>query len=90
ALGLAPGCIATSLGTYTTRLVISGSVTIAPEPAAFLFTSGTGFAVNTSYTILSAPNLSRFSAHHFTGNSLNGVSPTFSIVGNELQVCFHQ
>ena len=87
-LELAPGSIETSLGTATTCLVLSGNLIITATPAAFYFEAGAGFAANTPHTILTAPNLSRFTAGQFTGNSLNQGSPTFSIVGNDLQVSF--
>ncbi len=88
ALELAPGIIETTVGTDTPCLVVTGNLTITASPAVFEFESGSGFAANTPYTILTAPNLSNFTAADFTGNSLNGGSPSFSIVGNRLQVTF--
>lgn len=89
-LELAPGSIETSLGTETPCLVLSGTLTITATSAAFYFESGTGFEANTPYTILTAPNLSGFTADQFTGNTLSQGSPTFSIVGNDLQVSFSE
>ncbi len=88
ALDLTAGIIATRVGTDTTRLVLSAGLTISAAPAAFSFTSGKAFGANVAYTILTAPNLSTFTADQFTGNSVNGAAPTFSIDGNDLRVTF--
>jgi hypothetical protein len=61
---------------------------IEATPMAFSFKSGSGFATGTAYTILTAPNLSNATVSQFSGNTVNGASPTFSIVGNSLQVTF--
>ena len=87
-LEFAPGCIRTTLGTATPCLVLSGTLALAGSPAAFYFETGPGFTGNTWYTVLSAPNLANFSATQFSGNSTSQGSPTFRIVGNELQVSF--
>ena len=90
ALELAQGVIETTVGTLTTCLVVSGSLAMTASPAVFSFKGGAGFALDTPYTILTASNLSNFSAAQFTGNSVNGFLPSFSIVGNNLQVSFSQ
>jgi hypothetical protein len=87
-LQLVPGGVEVTVGTATTCLVVSGTLIVLAGPAAFFFRSGRGFAPGTAYTILTAPNLSDFTAGQFTGSTLNGKSPTFSIVGNNLQVTF--
>lgn len=88
-LELAGGIIATTVGTSPSCLAITGSLTILAGPVAFAFKSGSGFAPNTPYTILTAPNLSSFAVNLFTGNPLNQGTPTFKIVGNQLQVTFN-
>lgn len=87
-LEFAPGCIRTILGSTTPCLVLSGTLAIAGSPAAFYFKTGPGFAADTWYTILSAPNLANFSATQFSGNATSAGSPTFRIAGTELQVSF--
>ena len=87
-LSLAGGCIRTTVGSGTTCLSVSGNVSISASPVAFAFVAGSGFATNTPYTVLTAPNLSSLSASRFSGNALPQGSPTFAIVGNELQVTF--
>jgi hypothetical protein len=89
-LQLGAGVIETTLGTVTMCLVVAGTLAMTTAPAAFSFKGGAGFALDTPYTILSAPNLSSFTAAQFTGNSVNGFTPSFSIVGNNLQVSFSQ
>lgn len=70
--------------------MLSGNLIITATPAAFYFEAGVGFAANTPYTILTAPNRMHSTAGQFTGNNLNQGSPTFSIVGNDLQVSFSE
>lgn len=87
-LELAPGIIEVTVGTATTCLAVTGTLAIASSPAAFLFKAGSGFALNTAYTILTAPNLSKLAPSYFTGNALNQGAARFAIVGNSLQVTF--
>jgi hypothetical protein len=89
-LQLAPGRIATSLGTATPCVDVSGNLTVGTGPVTFFFTSGPGFSANTWYTILTAPNLSQFTAEQFSGNHLGGGAPAFRIQGNSLQVSYPQ
>lgn len=92
ALDLTGGIIVTQLGTKTTNLTVSGELTLNSTYANFSFgkQDNGGFAFNTPYTILTNANLPRFTAAQFSGNSIEGVAPTFSIVGNDLQVNFVQ
>lgn len=87
-LELAGGCIKTAVGSTTTCLVVSAQLNITVAPVTFAFESEKGVALNTPYTILSAPNLAGFSASQFTGNAVGPASPTFQIVGNALTVTF--
>lgn len=85
-LDLAGGILRVQLGANPTSLALSGELAIR-DYTTFSF-QGSGVASGTPYTILSAPNLSDFSADQFAGNSVDGMTPTFAIVGNDLQVTF--
>ncbi|MEJ2453141.1 MAG: hypothetical protein P8103_03175 [Candidatus Thiodiazotropha sp.] len=89
-LELNGGTIAVQLGTNTTCLIVPGALSLNSKHATFSFWKKDqgGFAFNTPYTILSNANLSGFTADQFEGNSIDGVEPTFSIAGDELQVSF--
>jgi hypothetical protein len=89
-LDLTGGIISIQLGTNVTGLTLSGKLTLNSTQATFTFCEGGGFAFNTPYTILTASNLSSFTAAQFNGNSVQDVEPTFTIVGNDLQVSFKQ
>ena len=91
ALHMAGGVIKAQLGTNLTGLTLSRDLILDATPATFSFwkKDGGGFAFNTAYTILTAPNLSRLNADQFTGNPLENVSPTFAIVGDALRVSFN-
>jgi hypothetical protein len=90
ALELTGGIIVTQLGSNAIPLTVTGELTLNSSQATFSFwkKDGGGFAFNTPYTILTNANLSRFTAEQFSGGSIEGVEPTFSIVGNALQVSF--
>jgi hypothetical protein len=92
ALELTGGLIVTQLGSNATPLTVSGELTLKSSQATFSFwhKEGGGFAFNTPYTILSNAKLSGFTAEQFSGNSIEGVEPTFAIVGKELQVSFER
>jgi hypothetical protein len=87
-LAIGGGIIGVTVGSATTCLAVSGSLMIESSPVIFAFKGGSGFAKGTAYTILAAPNLSNATVSQFSGNTVNGASPTFSIVGNNLQVTF--
>ena len=91
-LDLSGGIISTQLGTNLTRLTVSGELSLKSTHTTFSFWKKDegGFAFNTPYAILTNADLSRFTAAQFKGNSIEGVAPTFTIVGNELQVSFLQ
>lgn len=86
-MNLAGGIIACSLGTRVTGLSVTGNVNIL-APVAFSFSAGQGFALDTPYTILTAPNLSKLSLALFSGNGLAQGKPTFAFSGNRLLVSF--
>ena len=91
-LDLTGGIIKTQLGTNVTGLTLSGELILNSALATFYFWKEDRgrFAFNTPYTILTAPNLSSFAAAQFSGNSLDYVQPTFTIVGNSLEVSFNR
>ena len=91
-LDLTGGIISTQLGTNVAGLTLSGELILKSTHATFSFwkKDGGGFEFNTPYTILTTPNLSSFTEAQFSGNSVEGVEPTFTIVGNDLQVSFNQ
>ncbi len=87
------GIIHTQLGAGNklTTLWVEGDITLLSDKVTFSFwgSDETGFSTDTDYTILGAANLARFSAAQFTGNPVNGHSPSFSFDGdNNLQVRF--
>ena len=89
-LELTGGIISVQLGSQTTSLNLSESLSLTSSTSFYFWTNSQGgFAANTHYTLLTAPNLSQVTVDQFEGNDVNGLSPTFSIVGNELQVCFN-
>lgn len=87
------GTVETQLGSSTTTLLIKDTLVLKAAALEFYFwkkDSG-GFDFNTTYTILSVPNLAdNFSEQQFFGNSIDDVEPEFSIFGDQLQVCFKQ
>ncbi|MGD2117910.1 MAG: hypothetical protein PVG66_06110 [Chromatiales bacterium] len=89
-LELTGGVIAIQLGTDPTSLTVTGDLTLKSDQASFSFwkKDGGGFEFNKAYTVLSSANLSSFTADQFKGNSIDGVEPSFTIVGNDLQVTF--
>ncbi|GGB93572.1 PE family protein [Marinobacterium zhoushanense] len=91
-LDLSGGILSVQLGGEATGLNVSGALSINASRVVFSFwkKQGGGFAFNTPYTLLTNANLSSFSAAQFAGNSLDGVEPTFAIVGDALQVSFLQ
>lgn len=89
-LEMAGGVIVTQLGTGTPCLTVSGELTLLSSQATFSFWAkdGGGFALNTPYTILTGPGVAGLTAGQFSGNNVQGVAPTFAIVGNQLHVIF--
>jgi hypothetical protein len=89
-LDLNGGILVLTLGTNPTTLTVSGEMILNSTYTNFSFRERDqgGFALNTTYTILTSANLSGFRAEQFKGNSIGGVEPAFSIVDNNLQVIF--
>jgi len=87
-LGLSGGVIECKLGMTTTAVKVGVELLMPGGGPVFAFSAGAGFAKNTVYTVLSAPNLGSFVATQFSGNPVDGVQPRFRIVGTELQVNF--
>lgn len=85
-LELRGGIIRVTLGSTPTSLALTGALAL-PYPTTFSFQSS-GVSAGTPYTVLTAPNLADFSAEQFNGNSVDGMTPTFAIVGTALQVTF--
>jgi len=92
ALDLNGGIIGIQLGTTVTRLTVKGDLSIKSSHANFSFRKKDkgGFALNTPYTILTNVNLASFTSNQFSGNSIEGIEPSFAIVGNDLQATFLQ
>ena len=90
-LELTGGVIVTQLGTPVTTLTVSETLTLDSNNVAFSFwkSESPGFEFNTPYIILCG-DLSGVEEACFSGNCIDGVEPTFTIVGNELQVTFQQ
>jgi hypothetical protein len=90
ALELTGGILVIQLGSNATGLTVAGDLAIKSSQTTFSFwkTDKGGFAFNTPYQVLTNANLASFSADQFSGNSIEGVPPTFTIVGNDLQVSF--
>ena len=89
-LDLTGGIIVTQLGPDTPTLTVTDDLSINSNCMTFSFRTNEkgGFAYNTPYTILTNANLCKFEKERFSGNSIEGIEPTFSIVGNDLQVTF--
>lgn len=85
-LELVGGIIRVKLGSVPTSLTLTGALAL-PCATTFSFQSG-GISADTPYTVLTAPNLSDYSADQISGNSVDDMTPAFAIVGNVLQVTF--
>lgn len=87
------GVISTQLGTNTPALKVKQPLVMSTtNPLTFSFWTEKegGFTPGTHYTLLNAPNLSGFSLEQFSGNSVEGMEPSFSFSGNDLLVTFSQ
>jgi hypothetical protein len=91
-LDLIGGVISIQLGKNLTSLSVTGNLTLKSLQTKFRFwkKDQDGFAFNTAYTILSNKDLSSYRPNQFSGESLEGVEPSFSINGNDLQVTFEK
>lgn len=81
------GTITGTIGTTGSFVDISGNLILTGD-GEFVFTGGLGFAPNTTYAILSAANLAGFGQADFSGNTLLGLAPKFTIEGDTLYVNF--
>jgi hypothetical protein len=90
ALDLTGGIIVTQLGSDAVALTVSGDLLLNASHTTFSFSKKDegGFAFNTAYTVLTNTHLANHQADRFRGNDIEGVAPTFAIVGNDLQVTF--
>ncbi|MET0026435.1 MAG: hypothetical protein ABW101_02260 [Candidatus Thiodiazotropha sp.] len=90
ALDLSGGIISARLGSDTTTLNVTGEMTLHTNQVTFQFrvSEDRGFVFNRAYTVLSCANTPRISVEQFSGNSIEGIPPTFSILGNDLQVTY--
>jgi hypothetical protein len=91
-LELAGGSVSIQLGSQPTSLTLSGELILKSDSAEFSLwkKDGGGFEFNTAYTVLTASNLCNFTACQFRGSSIDDIHPTFTIVGNNLQVSFNK
>ncbi|MAY42858.1 MULTISPECIES: hypothetical protein [unclassified Neptuniibacter] len=91
-LELSEGIIVVQLGTLVTKLSLSGELTLKSPYTTFSFyyNAKGGFELNTPYTVLTCANMSSFTSEQFSANTIEGIEPTFSIVGSDLQVIYKQ
>jgi hypothetical protein len=91
-LDLTGGIISVQLGATVTSISLSEGLILKSGVASFTFLTYKKKkpAFNTPYTILTAPNLSSFTAAQFSGNALDKIPPTFTISGNNLEVSFNK
>ncbi|MDX2080951.1 MAG: autotransporter domain-containing protein [Terrimicrobiaceae bacterium] len=82
------GTIELTLGTATDRLTVINELYLTPTSGTFAFTDGAGFLPNTPYTIVTAGSWNEVLLGAFSGNSLLGLSPTFTRTGADLMVEF--
>lgn len=82
------GHVKTRLGTDVTTVVVSGRLVLDGAPLVFDFVAGKGFAAGNTYTILKAKSVKKLAADRFSGSSLGGSKPTFTVEGDELRVTF--
>jgi autotransporter-associated beta strand protein len=85
------GTIDMALGTSSSLLQISGNLLRGGTAAgAFDFTNASGFALNTIYTLATVSGSDTFTQAQFSGNTLDGVTPTFTLSGRAVDVDFIQ
>jgi T5SS/PEP-CTERM-associated repeat protein/autotransporter-associated beta strand protein len=82
------GTIASTLGTNTSFIGLGTNFTLGANGGRFAFTGDGGFAANTAYSILGWTNISSFALTNFSGNTLLGLAPIFTINGTNLVVNF--
>ncbi|SEQ76302.1 hypothetical protein SAMN03080615_02678 [Amphritea atlantica] len=91
-LEMTGGVIVTQLGSQMPALSIAGALYVNSTQVSFHLDKlkNGGFAFNTPYTLLTCSELCHMTAERFRANSIDGVEPSFAIVGNTLQVTFVQ
>lgn len=82
------GAIARTLDTPAELLTILNDLTVSGGGGVFDFTAGAGFLPNLTFDLLSAANLDISMLGLFTGNTLFGLTPIFSLDGTTLEVTF--
>ncbi|MCG8316549.1 MAG: hypothetical protein MI976_25330 [Pseudomonadales bacterium] len=89
-LELNGGVIAVSLGDKFKGLAVTDKLFINSKDISFYFSleDDNGFAFNQAYTLVTSTNLDDGDTHRFSGNSIEGIEPTFKIIGSALQVIF--
>lgn len=72
------------------NLTLTGHLATTATTINFTFSlaSGTNLKTDTPYPVLIAPNLSDFVAENFTANTMENLSPTFTIEGETLSVTY--
>ena len=92
ALDANEGIISIRIGADATLLRVSDALTLNSSRLTFSFwkKDADDVAFSTAFTILSSAHLSDYGPDRFHGNSVDGVAPTFAIVGDELEVTFVQ
>ncbi|HSF55774.1 MAG TPA: hypothetical protein VLA71_18620, partial [Algoriphagus sp.] len=89
-LELAGGIISMGLGDTMFGLNLTDKLILNSASVAFNFilNPSSSMEFNRSYQVLNAPNLVCFNEGQFVGNALDGISPTFKILGDCLEVSF--
>lgn len=86
-LELSEGNIIVQLGGKTTGLNVSVELKLHSKKTKFKFIQVPDkFKFNAKYTILRCPSLSSYKEDQFKGNKIEGIKPTFKIVGDHLKV----
>ncbi|HSF52218.1 MAG TPA: hypothetical protein VLA71_00620, partial [Algoriphagus sp.] len=82
-LELAGGIISMGFGEKMFGLNLTDKLVLNSASVAFNFIlkASTSMEFNKSYQVLTAPNLACFNEGQFVGNALDGISPTFKILG---------
>lgn len=83
------GLISIQLGSAVTSLQVSGNLLLNGScEFDFWQASDGGFEFNTPYTVLQSDSLTEAQTGCFSANSIEGVTPVFSLQGNALQVTY--
>ncbi|MGI1670262.1 MAG: hypothetical protein K6L74_08045 [Neptuniibacter sp.] len=89
-LEISGGTINIELGKRVNKLVLTRGLTLNSNAVCFDFKikEGGGFNFEQQYTVMTCDNLADFNSKQFKAKSIDGVIPSFSITGNDLNVCF--